>query len=357
MTQAQTPFEQDVATSIDRGLDYLEGIGAFGPSPGSCNNFGDNSEARGLALLALLEKRASGNPGDPPQGYSGASAADKGRMRNAVACMLDWSDTMSALSYHNGNYLMGLSLYLRSGGPDKASLITSGEIPAGSAGNYDDLITAINRMVDRLTIAPNPQTANGYWGYTVPNVDDSSTTQLAPQPRKNQTKNASRGSVSRLQAKRIRAVDVPLVESLLIETQRREVEMRAGKVRSARHRFDQRSLRLGQSPHASLQNTQIVEHLTVVRVQFEAALVGARSFVEARRVEHNVAQIVVPGREIRIDFQRTFDEWKALIESPRLAQQHAKVVHRVRIFRPDVQQRAIQALGRLDLLATMQLRR
>lgn len=192
--QAVTPFQTDVATSIDRGLTWLANNAAYGPSPASCGGDSENSRARGLAVLALLEKRPSGNPADPPQGYTGANATDQSRMRNAVACMLDLVNSTSFYAYRDGNYLMALSLYLRSGGPDKAALVTSGEIPAASQANYDDLITAINRLVDR-TLTTQARVANGYaesgydvqnrahpyfgmWGYTGAG-GDSSTTQFA----------------------------------------------------------------------------------------------------------------------------------------------------------------------------------
>ena len=64
--QAVTPFQQDVSTAINKGLNYLSSNGVFS-NPSS---LGVNS-AQGVAMEALLEKRASGNPADPPQGYTG----------------------------------------------------------------------------------------------------------------------------------------------------------------------------------------------------------------------------------------------------------------------------------------------
>jgi hypothetical protein len=168
---AVTNFSTDVATSIDRGLDYLANSSAFGPSPGSCGGDGQNARARGLALLALLEKRASGDPDDDPQGYAGANPSDQERMRNAVACMLDNTNETTFYAYRDGNYLMGLALYLRTDGPDKGETPEIPNIP-----DYDDLITAINRLVDRTL--PNQNVA-GYWCYTNSGCDDSSTTQFA----------------------------------------------------------------------------------------------------------------------------------------------------------------------------------
>ena len=54
--QAVTPFETDVTTSINDGISWLDTTGAF-------NNPSSAGDAVGLTTLALLEKRASGNPG------------------------------------------------------------------------------------------------------------------------------------------------------------------------------------------------------------------------------------------------------------------------------------------------------
>jgi hypothetical protein len=181
---AVTPFEADVSTSIDRGIEWLAQSGAYGPYPGACEPFTTNPSARGLALLAILEKRASGDPSDPPQGYSGASATDQARMRHAVACILDEvGDDPFELTYRNGNFLMGLSLYLRTGGPDRGE---HADLPATLP--YD-LIGAIDSLVDTTlgdqqlddSGVPYPAFYKGYWCYGDPMTSfpcpDSSTTQ------------------------------------------------------------------------------------------------------------------------------------------------------------------------------------
>lgn len=58
--QAATPFEVDVSTAINRGIEFLASQGVYN-NPSSV---GDNG-ASGLAMEALLEKRASGIPTDP----------------------------------------------------------------------------------------------------------------------------------------------------------------------------------------------------------------------------------------------------------------------------------------------------
>jgi len=153
---AVTPFEQDVATSIDRGLDWLASAGAF---------TGGAQWATGLDLLALLEKRASGDPADPPQGYTGANATDQGRADTAVNYIIGTLvPGTSIYAYGDGSSLMALSLYLLSGGPDPTVI--------GSR----NVVNAINTLTDRLLAN---QGGSGYWCYDTPRCRDSSTTQFA----------------------------------------------------------------------------------------------------------------------------------------------------------------------------------
>ena len=171
---AQTNFEQDVGTSIDRGIEWLANQGAF-------NNPSSAGEAAGLPLLALLEKRASGDINDPIQGYSGANATDQGRMRTAAAYILDRVNETGFYSYRDGNFMMGLSLYARTGGPD----IGDPGMPPASP-DYQTIDEAMNALVDRV-VANQRQASNGfpnaidqgYWCYTNTACEDSSTTQFA----------------------------------------------------------------------------------------------------------------------------------------------------------------------------------
>jgi hypothetical protein len=169
--QAQTPFEQDVATAINRGIAWLDSQGAF-------NNPSPAGDATGLVLLALLEKRASGLPTDPPQGYSGANATDQARMRRLIAYILSRIPVGTfTTSYRHGGSMMAVSLYLRTGGPDRGE---HADLPAALP---HTLISGLNAMVD---LTASYQTALGYWCYgpqAAPHFsfqacDDSSTTQL-----------------------------------------------------------------------------------------------------------------------------------------------------------------------------------
>jgi hypothetical protein len=161
-----TNFSTDVATSIDNGLAWLDANGAYN-EPG--NSAGD---AVGLALLALLEKRGTADPSDPPQGYSGASAADQARARTAVRYILKEIDFVPfGLSYRDGAFMMALALYMRTGGPDR------GAHPDLPAALPHDLSSGINKVFDRIIGKQNP---SGYWCYEggFDNCDDSSTTQF-----------------------------------------------------------------------------------------------------------------------------------------------------------------------------------
>lgn len=171
MAHAVTPFEVDVGTAIDRGIEWMAGQGAYA-NPSSAG------EAAGLPMLALLEKRASSNPGDPPQGYAGASAPDQARLRNVAAYILDRVNETTFYAYRDGNYMFGLSEYARTGGPDKSVLA-----PANA--DYQTIKQAMDTLVDRTLVAQRKAPAypnaidQGYWCYTNAGCEDSSTTQFA----------------------------------------------------------------------------------------------------------------------------------------------------------------------------------
>lgn len=174
---ALTQFEMDVTQSIDDGIQWLDDQGAF-------NNPSSAGEATGLTTLALLEKRASGDPADPPQGYAGASVADQARLRRSVRSIINRinSTGVSFYAYRDGAFMMALSEYMRTGGPDKDDGPTT-ELDGAPL----TLVQAFNQVFDRTvanqrsgladTSAPWPEN-NGYWCYTAGNCRDSSTTQL-----------------------------------------------------------------------------------------------------------------------------------------------------------------------------------
>jgi len=154
VAQAQiTNFSTDVATSIDNGLAWLDANGAF-------NNPSSANDAAGLCLLALEEKRQSADPNSLTQGYSAASAADQARMNAVVAFILASHIPQEVYAYRDGQDMMALSVYLRTGGPNPG------------------VLAAINTLFDRIIAAQNP---SGYWCYEyfgLTDCEDSSTTQL-----------------------------------------------------------------------------------------------------------------------------------------------------------------------------------
>jgi len=161
---AQTNFDKDVGTAIDRGIEWLANNGAF-------SNPSSAGDASGLPMLALLEKRASGDPTDPPQGYEGASATDQGRLRTAAAYILDRANETTFYAYRDGNYMFALSEYALTGGPDKSVL-------APGNADYETIKQAMDRLVDRSLANQGSGANEGYWCYTNGLCADSSTTQF-----------------------------------------------------------------------------------------------------------------------------------------------------------------------------------
>lgn len=154
-------FKADVNAAIDAGLAYSRAAG----------HFTVYTEANGLSLLTLLEKESI------PAGYAGLDAADKVLAQNAACILIDngaFGDRGGFYSYYDGQVLMGLSVYLSTGGPDE---------PAAAAGHTCTGRSArqtIDKVVDRTLAAqssgaPSFGGSGGYWGYTGPGYDSSTT--------------------------------------------------------------------------------------------------------------------------------------------------------------------------------------
>jgi hypothetical protein len=177
--QAVTTFEQNVSTAIDRGIEWLANQGYYNNPVAIDSQGGQPGAVGGIVLLAILEKRPSGDPADPPQGYDGATPTDQQRMRNLAAFLIDESNESlgSDETYVAGNYLMGLSRYLLTGGPGPTD--GSNGMPAQSA-DYPTLLDAIKNLVNTLLANTD---ASGYFLYSTPpgaslSNRDSSATQL-----------------------------------------------------------------------------------------------------------------------------------------------------------------------------------
>lgn len=204
--QAITPFQTDVATAINSALAWLDSNGDFAAPSCTTACFNNAYYAVGLTTLSLLEKRASGNPNDPPQGYAGASTADQTRLRASVAAILADPYVYYLFNgyptyfyaYFDGSSLSALSEYLLTGGPDTCGPSPNVNGPCSGTSTPTELqgfqmsvLQAINAMVD-ATLAEQRTPANGYttakgypaietgyWCYNDGTCTDSSTTQYA----------------------------------------------------------------------------------------------------------------------------------------------------------------------------------
>jgi hypothetical protein len=160
--QAITPFEEDVNAAIDSGLQYAR----------SANHFTVYTEGNGLSLLALLQKETI------PAGYDGLTVpGDKTLAQNAACILIDgggFGDRGGFYSYYDGQVLMGLSVYLTTGGPDEPAA------PAGYNCAGRSARATIDKVVDRALAAqttgvPATGSCAGFWGYTSPGCDSSTT--------------------------------------------------------------------------------------------------------------------------------------------------------------------------------------
>lgn len=160
--QAITPFEQDVNDAIDDGLQYAR----------ANSHFTVYTEANGLSLLALLQKETV------PAGYDGLTVpGDQTLAQNAACILIDgagFGDRGGFYSYYDGQVLMGLSVYLSTGGPDTPAAPANFNCTGRSAR------ATIDKVVDRALAAqtagvPAAGSCAGFWGYTAPGCDSSTT--------------------------------------------------------------------------------------------------------------------------------------------------------------------------------------
>lgn len=148
-----TNFSTDVNTAIDKALAYMVSQG--------WTNGGTAGDAAGLVALSFLEKRASADQSAPPVGYINSLPADKVRIDSIVQYLVDTQNS-AFYAYRNGQEMMALSVYVRTGGP----------IP-GALG-------ALNKAFDEASavVPADVSTWNGYWCYFNVSCLDASTTQF-----------------------------------------------------------------------------------------------------------------------------------------------------------------------------------
>ena len=160
---AVTPFGERVNAAVEDVVQYYRDSGI---------EAGSATWATGLAMLCMLEKRASADWNAPSIGYAGMDDEDQGRMRQAAAWMVNSLDPSLrgqgvAYSYGTGSNLMALSLYLATGGPPDVANI--------------DLFDAVKNGMNGLRATQGSQGCNqGGWNYYGPGSDgDLSCTQFA----------------------------------------------------------------------------------------------------------------------------------------------------------------------------------
>ncbi len=130
-------------------------------------------------MEALLEKRASGNPLDPPQGYTGASATDQARLRTAATYIINQTaaNETGFYAYRDGAWMFALAGYALTGGPDKSVLAREHGLPDHQGGDgYAGRPDARESETAPVYAAAIEQ---GYWCYNNGGCNDSSTTQFA----------------------------------------------------------------------------------------------------------------------------------------------------------------------------------
>lgn len=173
---AVTAFSTDVTDAIDDGLQYLRNQSAFTSTGGT------QRQARGLTVLALMEKRASSDPNAEFLGYANSSASDQALIRKAIELIINdtsyGASRTGNYSYTSGATLMALVTYALTGGPELNGTTVAGTLYTANK----TLRASIDRVVDQLLAAQcSSATAySGFWYYNdVCYSGDSSTTQFA----------------------------------------------------------------------------------------------------------------------------------------------------------------------------------
>ena len=162
-----TPFGLEVSDTVDRGLGWIRA-----QEEGGLWTDAQGSRAGGLVMLCVLEKRASADWNAPTNGYVGSSPADQAILRRAAAALIANDAALRNAgppdAYGTGGALMGLALYLATGGPDEVGA----EIGVGEA---------VANGAQALRQNQGQGDCNrGGWNYDVPGeVGDLSTTQFA----------------------------------------------------------------------------------------------------------------------------------------------------------------------------------
>ena len=151
-----TNFSTDVNTAINNGLSYMV-------SQGWATN-GNSGDATGIVALAFLEKRSSADQQAPPVGYANSTPGDQARIDGMISYLIATQGS-GFYAYRNGQEMMALSVYIRTGGPQAGAL---GAINTAFDESYNTVIASYGSVA----------AWHGYWCYNNVGCRDSSTTQL-----------------------------------------------------------------------------------------------------------------------------------------------------------------------------------
>ena len=157
-----TPFGLRVNEAIDRGLEWIRAT--QDPETGRVGR------ATGLAMLALMDRPESADPGARALGYDGLALADQAIVRRGLRACIETEPGFVhvACGYQTGTCLMAMARYLVSGGPDDVGAPIT--IPQAVA----NAVASIGAQQGDLG------TNRGGWSYCVPEADgDLSVTQFA----------------------------------------------------------------------------------------------------------------------------------------------------------------------------------
>jgi hypothetical protein len=161
-----TPFGRRVNEAIERGLAWIR----LQENNGDYNNW-----ATGLGGLAILEKRASADWNAPPVGYRNSTPDDQARLVRMARFAINYDQALRAAngasySYGTGNFLMFLSLFRQTGGPNDVGAQATVEVAVANG------TAALKRSQSNNAAWCN----SGAWSYNGPASDgDLSTTQYA----------------------------------------------------------------------------------------------------------------------------------------------------------------------------------
>lgn len=139
--------------------------------------------------------------------------------------------------------------------------------------------------------------------------------------------------------------------------QRCQIGVCVGKIRIQRNRAQQGLLRFIQPVQAAQQDTEVVQHLPVGRVQFGATRIGHRGVIEAAFVQQYIAQVVMPRRHCGVLRDGLADQLERLRGLAALLHRHPQEVRGISVIGLGLQHHPITFFGRVETQIAVQLHR